>query len=157
MICFMNGHDANILYNHVLSMNCNPSWASNSPHSSHSFHSTASSSLPGKITWCNLHAPSRCRDWWMPTIHTRPSQIQHKSTFSTGDNHYVLFYKISFPTDPVNLFMFGFNVSAEKEVYCLVLQCTIYFKGTITFIYNFSVLCLLHFASQGLQKYSFWW
>ena len=31
-------------------------------------------------------------------------QIQRKSTFITGDNRYVLFYKISFHNDPVNLF-----------------------------------------------------
>lgn len=30
-------------------------------------------------------------------------------------------------TDPVNLFRFGFDVSAEKEVYCLVLHHIIYF------------------------------
>ncbi len=68
-------------------------WTSNSPGSSHPFTSTADSSFPAKITWCNLHKPSRCWSWWMPTIHTRPSRILHKSTFITGDNHYVLFHR----------------------------------------------------------------
>lgn len=129
----MNGHDENTLYTtgvvYKLKSHCNPSRASNSPDSSHSFHSTANSSFPAKITWCNLHAPSRCRGWWMPTIHTRPSQIQHKSTFIAGDTHYVLFYKISFCTDPVNLFGFGFNVSAERNVYCLVFTPYYLFLG----------------------------
>lgn len=130
MICCMNGHGASILYNHMRCLQTQiPLQSKLSIQFSWfiSFHSTASSSFPAKITWCNLHAPSRCRGWWMPTIDTRPSQIQHKSTFITGDNRYVLLYKISFRTDPVNLFRFGFNATAEKEVYCLVLHHIIYF------------------------------
>lgn len=120
----------------------NPRRASNSPDSSHPFHSTASSSFPAQITRCNLHAPSRCRGWRMPAIHTRPFQIQ-KSTFITGDNHYVLFYKISFRTDPVNLFGFGFNVSAEKEVYCLILHHVIFFSRVLLYSFNVCFILLL--------------
>lgn len=126
-----------------LKSHCNPSRASNSPDSSHSFHSAANSSFPAKITWCNLHAPSRCRGWWMPTIHTRPPQIQHKSTFIAGDNHYVLFYKISFCTDPVNLFGFGFNVSAERKVYCLVFTPYYLFLGYCYALSMFHVCFIL--------------
>lgn len=84
----------------------------------------ASSSFPAQITWCNLHAPSRCGRWWMPAIRRRQLQIQ-KSTFITPDNHYVLFYKISFGTDPVNRFGLGFNGSAETVFYCLMLHLVI--------------------------------
>lgn len=87
----------------------------------------------------------------MPTIHTRPSQIQHKSTFIAGDNHYVLFYKISFCTDPVNLFRFGFHVSAEKEVYCLVLHHIIYFWRTVV-QFQCSMFVSLSFSwAAGIQ------
>lgn len=64
---------------------CSTSWASNSPDSSHPFHPDASPPFPAQITWCNLHAPSRCRRWWMPAIRMRPLQIQ-ESTFMTPDN-----------------------------------------------------------------------
>lgn len=63
--------------------------------------------------------------------HTRPSQTQHKTTFIAKDNHDVLFCRISFRTDPVNLFRFGFNVSAEKKVYCWVLHHIIYVQATV--------------------------
>lgn len=138
-----------------------PRWASNSPDSSHPFHSTASSSFPAQITWCNLHAPSRCRGWRMPAIHTRPFQIQ-KSTFITGDNHYVLFYKISFRTDPVNFFGFGFNASAEKEVYCLILHHIIFFfLGCCYTVSVFALFCFsgaaeIPFMREGSNLPSLW-
>lgn len=58
----------------------------------------------------------------MPAIRT--GQLQ-KSTFITPDSHYVLFYKISFGTDPVNRFGFGFNESAEMVFYRLMLHLII--------------------------------
>lgn len=58
----------------------------------------------------------------MPAIRTGQPQ---KSTFITPDNHYVLFYKISFGADPVNRFGFGFNESAEMVFYCLMLHLII--------------------------------
>lgn len=60
----------------------------------------------------------------MPAIRARQLQIQ-KSTFITPDNHYVLFYKISFGADPVNRFGLGFNGSAETVFYCLMLHLVI--------------------------------
>ncbi len=89
----------------------------------------------------------------MPTIHTRQSQIQHKSTFITGDNHYVLFYKISFRTDQVNLSGFGFNESAEKGALLLrSLHHIIYFR---VLLHNLSVQFWLYLASLVLQKLQF--
>lgn len=136
------------LQSQVLSRNSNPSWASNSPDSFHPFQSTAGSSSPAQITWCNLHAPSRCRGWWMPAIHTRPFPTQ-KSTFITGDHHYALFYKISFRTDPVNLFGFSFNTSAEKEVYCFILQFFFFLECCYALpMFAFSFAC----AEKGFLK-----
>lgn len=123
--------DMQISFTQVLSVNAKQPELSISSDSSPSFHSTANSFFSAKITWRNLHAPSRCRVWWMPTTHTRPSETQHNSTFIAKDNHYVLFCKISFRTDPVNLFRFGFNVSAEKKVYCWVLHHIIYVQATV--------------------------
>lgn len=134
-----------------LKSHCNPRWASNSPDSSHSFHSTASSSFPAKITWCNLHAPSRCRGWWMPPIHTRPSQIQHKRTFITGDNHSVLFYTISSCTDPVNLFRFSFDVRAEKQVYYLVLHHIVYFEDSVIEFQCSMFASFCFYGAEGIQ------
>lgn len=75
----------------------------------------------------------------MPTIHTRPSQSQQYSTFIAGDNHYVLFCKISFHTDPVNLFSFSLDVSAEKV---LLLGFTPYYLFW-ALCYNFNVPYML--------------
>lgn len=42
----------------------------------------------------------------------------------------LLFSKMLSRTDPVNLCIFGFNVGAEKMVYCLVLHHILYFQPT---------------------------
>lgn len=81
--------------------------------------------------------------------HTRPLQTQQRSTFIAKDNHYVLFCKISFRTDPVNLFRFGFNMSAEQKF--IAGFYTILFMSRPLY-YNLNVPYLLYFASTGLQE-----
>lgn len=127
---------------------CNQGQASNSPDSSHSIPSTAVPSFPPKITQCNLHAPSRCSGWWMPTIHTRPLQMLHNSTFITRDNHYVQFDKISSHTDPVELVGFGFYASAEKRGVLLRFYTLLFISKVL--LYTFNVACL------PLQEYGSW-
>lgn len=93
----------------------------------------------------------------MPTIHTRPSRIQHKSTFITGDNHYVLFCEISFHTDPVNLFVLGFDVGAENKVCCMILLYSVYFKyAIIKFQYSMLVSPELQFQRAESNLPSVW-
>lgn len=87
-----------------------PARASNSPDSSHSLQSTAGSSfLPPPLLRLHgvifTHHQDAAADECQQYTHTHKAiRIQRKSTFITGDNRYVLFYKISFRNDPVNLF-----------------------------------------------------
>lgn len=53
----------------------------------------------------STHHQDAAADECQQYTHTHKAiRIQRKSTFITGDNRYVLFYKISFRNDPVNLF-----------------------------------------------------
>lgn len=141
----MTGHDVNILLqSQVLSLNLNPT-AIPAEHPILLIHLIHSTLLPASHSPLRLHGVifmhhQDAGGWWMPAIHTRPFQIQ-RSTFITGDNYYVLFYKISFRADPVNLFGFGFLISAEKEV--VVFFCLIFFRSS----YTVSVFAL--FCSSG--------
>lgn len=85
----------------------------------------------------------------MPTIHTRPFRIEHKSTFITGDSHYVLLYKISFRTDPVNLFWVVFLMQVLKRRF-IAWFYTILFISTVL-LCNFYVPYLLGFAAAILS------
>lgn len=115
----------------------------------------ASSSFPAQITCCNLHAPSRCSRWWMPAIRTRQLQIQ-KSTFITPDNHYVLFYKISFGADPVKRFGLGFNESAKMVFYCLMLHLVICLRLAWRLFALFLLLLGCRNTVSGLNPPSLW-
>lgn len=123
-------------------------------HLSHSAPLPAPPSL-AKITWCNLHAPSRCRGWWMPTIHTRPSRIQHNSTFIAGDNRYVLqctIFILRWPGQPLKVCFW-----CECWKAALLLGFTPYylFLGDTVMQFQRSVF-LLHFPCAGLREYSCW-
>lgn len=144
----MTGHDANILLqSQVLSLNLNPP-AIPAEHPILLIHLIHSTLLPAPHSPLRLHGVifmhhQDAGGWWMPAIHTRPFQIQ-RSTFITGDNYYVLFDKISFHADPVNLFGFGFHISAEKDVFCLI-----FFRSS----YTVSVFAL--FCSSGATEVPF--
>lgn len=112
-------------------------------------------SFPAQITRCNLHAPSRCRRWWMPAIRTRPPQIQ-ESTFMTPDNHYILFHRISFSADPVNRLGFAFNESAEMVFYCLSFHLIICLRLARLEFALFSLLLGCSNAVSGWNTPSLW-
>ena len=125
---------------------------------------------PSKITWCNLHAPSRCSGWWMPAIHThtRPSRssagaplLQEITVMCCSTRFH------SAMTRSTSLGS-GCNASAEKEFYCLVLHCIISFSGALLplLLLFISRVLLLKFRCSmlasllllwGCRKYSFSW
>ena len=134
----MRRRDPNFFYNHRcclwnLKSRRNPSRASNSPDSSHSFHSAGGSSFspPLRLHGVIFMHHQDAGGWWMPTIHTRPSGsctrapllLEITITCCSTRFHSALTRSTSLGS--------VFNARAEKEVYCRVLHHIIYFQGPV--------------------------